>query len=51
MRRAIILFWHGLTGILTGIANWITVVWKTPAPYCRHLLHPIRNFMHCCCDL
>nr|WP_303776304.1 WG repeat-containing protein [Bacteroides intestinalis] len=26
MRRAIILFWHGLTGILTGIANWITVV-------------------------
>ncbi len=26
MRRAIILFWHGLTDILTGIANWITVV-------------------------
>lgn len=26
MKRAIILFWHGLTGILTGIANWITEV-------------------------
>ena len=26
MKRAIILFWYGLTGILTGIANWITVV-------------------------
>lgn len=26
MKRAIILFWKGLTGILTGVANWITIV-------------------------
>lgn len=26
MKRAFILFWHGLTGILTGIANWFTVI-------------------------
>lgn len=26
MKRAFILFWHGLTGILTGIANWFTAI-------------------------
>ena len=26
MKRAFILFWHGLTGILAGIANWCTVI-------------------------
>lgn len=26
MKRAFILFWHGLTGILAGIANWFTVI-------------------------
>lgn len=26
MKRAFILFWHGLTGILSGIAYWFTVI-------------------------
>ena len=26
MKRYIILFWHGLTGILSSIAEWFTVV-------------------------
>ncbi len=26
MKRAIILFWHGLTGIFCGIANWFTTI-------------------------
>lgn len=26
MKRAFILFWHGLTGILTGISDWFTVI-------------------------
>ena len=26
MKRAFILFWHGLTALLTGIANWFTVI-------------------------
>lgn len=26
MKRAFILFWHGLTVLLTGIANWFTVI-------------------------
>ena len=26
MKRAFILFWHGLTALLAGIANWFTVV-------------------------
>lgn len=26
MKRAFILFWHGLTGILAGVANWFTVI-------------------------
>lgn len=26
MKRALVLFWHGLTGILVGVANWFTVV-------------------------
>lgn len=26
MKRAFILFWHGLTGIFAGIANWFTVI-------------------------
>lgn len=26
MKRAFILFWHGLTALLVGIANWFTVV-------------------------
>lgn len=26
MKKAFILFWKGLTGILSGIANWVTVV-------------------------
>lgn len=26
MKQAFILFWHGLTGILSGIANWFTVI-------------------------
>lgn len=26
MKKAIILFWHGLTGIFSGIANWFTVI-------------------------
>ena len=26
MKRAFILFWHGLTALLAGIANWFTVI-------------------------
>ena len=26
MKRALILFWHGLTALLAGIANWFTVI-------------------------
>lgn len=26
MKRAFILFWHGLTGILAGMANWFTAI-------------------------
>lgn len=26
MKRSFLLFWHGLTGILSGIANWFTVI-------------------------
>lgn len=26
MKRAFILFWHGLTSLLAGIANWFTVI-------------------------
>ena len=26
MKRAFILFWHGLTALLVGIANWFTVI-------------------------
>ena len=26
VKRAFILFWHGLTALLVGMANWITVV-------------------------
>ncbi len=26
MKRALVLFWHGLKGIVTGIARWITVL-------------------------
>ena len=26
IKRAFILFWHGLTALLTGIANWFTVI-------------------------
>ena len=26
MKRAFILFWHGLTALLSGIANWFTVI-------------------------
>jgi len=26
MKRAVILFWHGLTALLTGIAGWFTVI-------------------------
>lgn len=26
MKRAFILFWRGLTGIFSGIANWFTVI-------------------------
>lgn len=26
MKRAFILFWHGLTALFAGIANWFTVI-------------------------
>ncbi len=26
MKRAFILFWHGFTALLSGIANWFTVI-------------------------
>lgn len=26
VKRAFILFWHGLTALLVGIANWFTVI-------------------------
>ena len=26
MKRAFILFWHGLTALFMGIANWFTVI-------------------------
>ena len=26
MKRAFVLFWHGLTALLAGIANWFTVI-------------------------
>lgn len=26
MKRAFVLFWHGLTSLLAGIAEWFTVI-------------------------
>ena len=41
MKRAIILFWKGLTGILIAIANWFTVIlgMKGESKYARIIRH------------